>query len=148
MGTKKNMASIAKKSGDKSSKNKVPENKEIINDSFEVKAKKKIDDLLGSIQLTPQEKKEVETKISKEELGGIDWLSEQLDLLTQENKSLKDKLSKAGFDENKELIDVKNKIKIFYNEIQIYFNKWGNKVTLNKKEFNLKFLKLFPFLNE
>lgn len=149
MAAKKNIASIAKKNKT-TVKEKQPEkkNEDVSKESFEIKAKKKIEDLLGNIELTPQEKRVAENKISKEELGGIDWLSEQLDLLTKENQSLKKEINQEKFNSNKELIDLKNKIRVFYNEIQIYFNKWGGKVTLNKNEFSLKFKKLFPFLTE
>jgi uncharacterized small protein (DUF1192 family) len=148
MNAKKNIASIAKKGRGRPPKTEVPKEKNQNLESFEVKAKKKIEDLLGNIELTPQEKKQAETKISKEELGGIDWLSEQVDLLSKENQTLREQLKKVDFENNGEVSELKNKIKMFYNEIHIYFNKWGGKVTLNKKEFSSKFIKLFPFLNE
>lgn len=137
------MATIAKKSGNTKTNKKAEEPKD-----FQELAKQKIDELLNSIELTPTEKKEAQNVISKEEMGGINWLSEQVDVLTKENQKLKNEIVKVKQTQNAELADIKNKITIFYNDIHFYFNKWGGRITLNQKEFSDKFIKLFPFLKK
>ncbi len=141
MAIKKSAASIAKKSKGRPKK----EEKTISGDDFEKKAKKKIEELLGSIALTPQEKKQAENKISKENFGGIEWLSEQVNLLTKENEKLKKEVNETKSGENKELSELRNEVISFYLELQTYFNKWG-RVEIKEPEFSVKMIKMFPFL--
>ncbi len=149
MNEKKNLASIAKKRSGRPKKTdeSITQTKSNKND-FEEKAKKKVEELLGSIEMTPQEKKQVESKISKEELGGVQWLTEQVNLLTKENEKLKQEIKFTTLNKDRETNELKNKVKIFFNDIQTYFQKWGGSLVVRHKEFNQKMYNLFPFLND
>lgn len=144
MATKKNVISIAKKT-----KTKEDTNKNISSDSindFEIKAKKKVEELLSNIELTPQQKKQAENQISKEELGGIDWLTEQVNLLTKEKEKIKKEYLGVIMKKDKELNEIKNNIKIYFNDLLIYIHKWNGKILYEEKKFKAKMFNLFPFL--
>lgn len=143
MATKKSAISIAKKT------KKTDTNKNIssenIND-FEIKAKKKVEELLSNIELTPQQKKQAENQISKEELGGIDWLTEQVNLLTKEKEKIKKEYLGIIMKKDKELNEIKNNLKIYFNDLLIYIHKWDGKISYEEKKFKAKMFNLFPFL--
>ena len=144
----KNMASIAKKTTRGRPKSVEQTNKsEISNEDYKAKAREKIDELLGDIELTPQERKKINEEISKEEMGGINWLSEQVDLLTKENEKLKSEISKTRGLSSKESMELKNKIIEFFSEFQTYYLKWG-KLHVDPPSFMNKMIKIFPFLQQ
>lgn len=144
--TKKTAVKIAKKG--KPQTKKTDEPKKNLG-AFEVKAKKKVEELLGSLDLTSQEKKLAESKISKEELGGIEWLSEQVDVLSKENEKLKKELNQISSKTSSEERAIQNNVKLFFNEIQLYFKRWGtNEMRIHKNQFNKKMYYLFPFLKK
>lgn len=144
----KNMASVAKKTTRGRPKNvKETNNPQITNEDYKAKAKEKINELLGDINLTTQERKKIDEEISKEEMGGINWLSEQVDLLTKENERLKSELDKLKMLSTKESMELKNRIIEFFTEFQTYYLKWGN-LYIDPPSFMKKMVKTFPFLQQ
>lgn len=155
---KKNVTSIAKKGKAKSKTTNVKttnkqQKKEPVN-NFEKKAKEKIDNLIANIEFSPEEKKTAESKISKEEMGGIDWLSEQVDMLYRENEKLKKELTKR--EENpyvhkpieNEDIKIKETLLNEFLYLQKLWNDPNYNLVIEPKSFILRLVKLFPYLKD
>jgi len=150
---KKNVAAIAKKrgrpKGDVTTKKENITTKKNNDISFRDKAKKKAEELLGDINyLSPQEKKDVEKRISSEEMGGVEWLSEQLDLLSTENEELKKHIETFKSSTDKKYVELKNDVISFFIEFHTYHKKWGNRFKVDPPKFIEKLVKTFPFLEQ
>lgn len=155
---KKNVASIAKKRSrpkntEVSQKSDVAIKTEVTKQeddaSFRDKAKRKAEELLGDITyLNPKEKKDVQKRISSEELGGVEWLSEQLDLLSKENENLKNSIKKSQLLSEKKYVELKNDVISFFIEFYTYHKKWGKSFKVDPPKFINKLIKTFPFLEQ
>lgn len=148
MKTKKRAVSIAKRGKKKEventeKKSKIAETKEDSLDMYKLKAKEKIDELLGGMDLSFENKKDVEDKISKEELGGIEWLSDQVDRLVKENADLKkeiEMLKSSGGEK-----ELEKTVISFFRELQDYYWKFPS-FKINEDAFISKMVVTFPFL--
>jgi len=161
---KKNVAGIAKKSRGASKTKKKEETTPKVNQDdkslemtkdYKDKAKERIDELMRDIDLNPQERKKATEKITKEEMGGIEWLSEQVDKLSKtnerllkENLDLKKVKQDTTKDNTKEYVELKNSVITFFNEFQTYYFKWGSKMVIEPEKFIQKMVKDFPFLKQ
>ena len=146
MAKKSKVASIAKR-GVGSSKAKTYKKNNKPEGGFEEKVREKVNDLLDNFDLEPEEIKSAKTKISREELGGIDWLSEQVDLLTKRNNVLENTIKKMRGEKEGGELKIKNDVIDFFNEFQYYYHNWSNFQVI-PKEFIKKMVKHFPFLEQ
>lgn len=124
-----------------------------------MKAKKRVEELLQDVSLSPQ-KKEDNQKPQKKE--GIEWLEEQVDLLSKDRESLRKELAQSKedyekmFNDNQRLktnpskSDVNNieltVIRLF-NEIQTNYRNIPNLI-IEGRAFMEIMVKYFPFLKK
>lgn len=140
-------------------KHKTPE------EERDLKAKKKVEELLQDVDLEiiNKEEKNVLDEHSSENGQGIEWLTEQVGLLSEQNENLRNELAQAKDDYSRLLQDFQNKngnnnvnetilqnMLILFNELQNNFlginaekTSW---TTASIPHMLKKMLSMFPFL--
>ena len=122
-----------------------------------MKAKKRVEELLQDVSLSPQ-KNEDKQKPQKKE--GIEWLEEQVELLSNDRENLRKELAQSKddyekiFNENQRIKTNPSKsdsnnieltvIRLF-NKVQTNYHNIPNLV-LEGRQFMLEMIKFFPFL--
>jgi hypothetical protein len=152
---KKSVAQLAKKTKTPVKKTTPPRSRKKTTpepDSSEEKTKKKVEELLGDINLDIHPSKE--EKKTKEEVSSHEWLSEQVTKLSDENERLRAELKRYGdntLSQQKKLSRgddmVKNNVLTLYNEF-LKQKRLRGAFKVNSTYLMPKMVDLFPFLRE
>lgn len=150
---KKNVINLAKKStanNKKNNSNKDDSKLIELEDDRDIMVKKKVEELLGDIDLTNKQKEEV-NKIGDKHEVGIKWLKDQMSDLSKENDKLRKELaeSKSSKGDN-----VKTNVIKLFNEIQENYIKMGknsygrSNLVIPPLAFMNRLIIFFPFLKQ
>lgn len=160
-GDDKTKTPVVKKTVEK----KVIEKKITPAEERDIKTKKKVEELLKDVELTPK-KDDEPLEINTKSKGDVEWLGEQVSKLSEENEKLRSEAALAKEDYNKIFADfqqlkkgdgivltntiddsaLKTKITQLFGEIQANYLSMGRNFVIVPAAFLNRLILFFPFL--
>lgn len=153
-----NVTKLAKTGSKKSTSQK----NESVDDTIDVGAKKRVEELLSDVDISPSKREELleldEESMDRE--NQLAWMEDELSKLSKENEELR-KAATAAKDDYKKIFEENQKLKKsnpdsrmqaaivgLFNELQENHFKRGKKFHIHPVPFMVKLTKMFPFLSD